>query len=85
MHASDYWPGNWTERLIEDLELSTNKTSWGRGIHPDERAKDQLVSTKKYRGNFPGYEGVTVIQVTYKTFTLWLANSNRYPSFVKDA
>ena len=85
MHSSDYWPGNWTKRLINDLADADNRTSWGRGLSYDERRPSEYVSTQKYRGNFPGYEGVTVIEVTYKTFKLWLANSHRYPSFVKDA
>ena len=85
MHSSDFWPGNWTERLIDDLDDSTDRTSWGRGIDAAQRSRNQFVSTRKYRGNFPGYEGVTVIEVTYKTFKLWLANSHRYPSFIKDA
>jgi len=83
MHSSDFWPGNWTKRLVNDLDNADN-TSWGRFIEPAERTKGSLLSVKKYRGNFPGYEGVTVIQVTYPTFTLWLANSHRYPSFVSD-
>lgn len=85
MHSSDYWPGNWTERLIEDLAEPDNRTSWGRGLSYDERRPSEFVGTRKWRGNHPWMPGVTVIEVTYKTFKLWLANSHQYPSCVKDA
>lgn len=82
MHASDVYPGNWTERLIEDLAERDNYTSWGRGIPFAERQKSEFVATKKWRGNHPWMPGCTIIEVNYKTFTLWLANSRSYPEII---
>jgi hypothetical protein len=85
MHSSDYVRGNWTQRLIDDLAEPDNYTSWGRGIDYAERQPSEFVGTKKWRGNHPWMPGVTVIEVTYKTFKLWLANSHTYPKCIKDA
>jgi hypothetical protein len=82
MHASDRFHGNWTERLIEDLDGQDNRTSWGRGIPYEARRQSEFVATTKWRGNHPWMRGCTIIEVNYKTFTLWLANSHSYPEII---
>lgn len=82
MHASEVYTGNWTKRLIEDLSEQDNRTSWGRGIPYDERRPSEFIGTEKFRGDHPWLQDCTVIKVTYKTFTLWLANSRDYPEFL---
>lgn len=82
LHASDFWPGNWTKRLIADLDRDDDRTSWGRAIPAAQRSRSEFVGTRKWRGNHPWMPGVTVIEVTYKTFKLWLANSHRYPDCI---
>jgi hypothetical protein len=85
MHSTDKWAGNWTERLLEDLDKQDNRTSWGMRIPYEARKKSEFIDTGKFRGDHPWLPGCTVIQVNYKTFTLWLANSYVYPKFLQNA